>query len=97
MPGDVLDLVGVGLVQRCIVHNQQTVAPVHNQLDFLPQRLRVGERLCSRRVKASWAGTPSSWGCDRAASVQETSLCATTNKANAVEVVNLGRIHRRGT
>jgi hypothetical protein len=41
VPGDVLDLVGVGLAGRRVIQDQKTVAPVHKRLGFLPQRLRV--------------------------------------------------------
>jgi len=85
VPGDVLDLVGVGLAGRRVIQDQKTVAPVHKRLGFLPKRLRVW-RLSLQQASESvmrWRVLLVLFffsGCERAASVQVNTFCAAIRK-----------------
>ena len=94
MPGDVFDLVGVGLVQRRIVQDQQALAPIHHRFGFPPQRLRVWrpslkqarEGIMGRSVLLPGVGA-GRFGTGKF-------LLRRNQKVDVVEVVNLRRIHR---
>lgn len=70
MPGHQLHLMGVGLIERGVIENQQTGGRLDKGGNFVRQRRRVGRLWCSKRTKASWAGGWVVSGAHRAASVQ---------------------------
>jgi hypothetical protein len=103
VPSDVLDLVGVRLVQRRVVQDQKTARFVHERLGFLPQRLRVWRP----SLKQAREGVTRRSGLLTTLVVIEglrarrfgagEYLLRRNQKVDVVEVIDLRRIHRRRT
>jgi hypothetical protein len=68
------DLLGVGLVERRVVEDQDAAGAVDQGRASCQRASGSGSRRCRSRVKASWAGGSGISGCTAAASVQQNAL-----------------------